>query len=738
MEEEYDQIHLQAEAMGLGLIDFSSENDALVLGESSSTTTSTQSHQHNQLLELGEFDLMGSTSMDTGKEVDAVESNDQFEKFPALVESSEPEIAILKGKCNLRKSLAWDRAFFTNAGVLDAEELSTIINGAEKCEKQTLHQIVEDIRESTDSVSTLGGDSLTLENLEVGLFEDIRASIQRSTPMEMGHATKNQVKPKTALRRPNMIPKPLPKQTAQPHVPMKAIKQDSQIIKPAAKTGNSTTTTTKVTGIISTGKSISTATEKRDSITTTAKATRLISSGRSISTATEKRNSVSATQGGKKGEKDMSRIGASAGADSFKAHDSSGNRRVLPKPSKSSKSSSVDLSMTKHNISRFPSDRSGSLPTHATKLPIKAASRKLDKRHVKLPSDSTLKTASRTAPNNQTATGNSALAKHVMSSKDSCSISPCSSISELSASSSSTSTTNQRSNKSRISCDTKSCSSLDNDNPQELGHHSDQILEAHEYVEIALHGQETKKCSTSSGRLLQPPSMKPTGLKMPSPSIGFFDGMKMSLFKAGEVVDNRETSFKPKTERPYCPASPDMIAESTDHGATDLRGSSSFSLDVYAGSSKGSHKKVTEAGRRTPKIHVSSDDYTNNSADSKKPSKDFAGGTIEYAQLDTENEPGLCLVALVNRDQREIGETEKQMVEINGNIGSASSKIYKMEGKSDEVEAATAFSPKTLNNCRSPLAEVNVGNSEDKFKESAPQQIKQTVLDCATPDIHVG
>lgn len=38
------------------------------------------------------------------------------EQFPQLHESKEPEKARRKGKVNLRKSLAWDSAFFTDAG----------------------------------------------------------------------------------------------------------------------------------------------------------------------------------------------------------------------------------------------------------------------------------------------------------------------------------------------------------------------------------------------------------------------------------------------------------------------------------------------------------------------------------------------------------------------------------------------------------------------------------------------
>ncbi|KAI3923260.1 hypothetical protein MKW92_009047 [Papaver armeniacum] len=91
------------------------------------------------------------------------------------------------GKCNLRKSLAWDSAFFTNDGVLDAEELSFISNGMRKAAPSMLPGIQEDVRRSAESSSTfnstLDGDSLTRESFEVDFFEDVRASIQRSSKL---------------------------------------------------------------------------------------------------------------------------------------------------------------------------------------------------------------------------------------------------------------------------------------------------------------------------------------------------------------------------------------------------------------------------------------------------------------------------------------------------------------------------------------------------------------------------
>lgn len=69
-------------------------------------------------------------------------------------------------------------------GVLEPEELSSIIEGVESVEKHKLPGIQEEIHRSAESISTLESlesESLTLEGLEAGLFEDVRASIQKSS-----------------------------------------------------------------------------------------------------------------------------------------------------------------------------------------------------------------------------------------------------------------------------------------------------------------------------------------------------------------------------------------------------------------------------------------------------------------------------------------------------------------------------------------------------------------------------
>lgn len=153
--------------------------------------------------------------MDASKAEDSADIVDQRDQVSQLSESLEPERTQKIGKCNLRKSLAWDSAFFTSAGmplyvvetfgsidfflflslskhmvksissiysgVLEPEELSSMIEGVDRDGKHSLPRIQEDdLRRSADSISTMESDSLTLESLEADLFEDVRASIQKS------------------------------------------------------------------------------------------------------------------------------------------------------------------------------------------------------------------------------------------------------------------------------------------------------------------------------------------------------------------------------------------------------------------------------------------------------------------------------------------------------------------------------------------------------------------------------
>ncbi|CAD5170128.1 unnamed protein product [Musa acuminata subsp. malaccensis] len=93
----------------------------------------------------------------------------------------EAELKQLKsGKLRLRKSLDWDRDFFTSEGVLNHEELATLNSTFKKTEAYSLPTILEDARRKAESNSTLDNDSWALENLEVDLFENVGACKQKA------------------------------------------------------------------------------------------------------------------------------------------------------------------------------------------------------------------------------------------------------------------------------------------------------------------------------------------------------------------------------------------------------------------------------------------------------------------------------------------------------------------------------------------------------------------------------
>lgn len=92
-----------------------------------------------------------------------------------------PEQRKAKKGVNLRKSLAWDSAFFTSEGVLDTEELAIVNSTFRKTQGSRLPGIMEEMRRSGESTtSTLESESWAMESLETELFDNVRASIQRS------------------------------------------------------------------------------------------------------------------------------------------------------------------------------------------------------------------------------------------------------------------------------------------------------------------------------------------------------------------------------------------------------------------------------------------------------------------------------------------------------------------------------------------------------------------------------
>ncbi|XP_020087329.1 muscle M-line assembly protein unc-89-like isoform X2 [Ananas comosus] len=103
----------------------------------------------------------------------------QIQRVPQL--SVSPERKKPKSsKFNLRKSLAWDSAFFTSEGVLNTEELAIVNSTFRKAETLALPEIPEETRISSESILDIDNWALENPNLEVELFENVRASIQKS------------------------------------------------------------------------------------------------------------------------------------------------------------------------------------------------------------------------------------------------------------------------------------------------------------------------------------------------------------------------------------------------------------------------------------------------------------------------------------------------------------------------------------------------------------------------------
>lgn len=211
-----------------------------------------------------------------------------------------------------------------------------------------------------------------------------------------------------------------------------------------------------------------------------------------------------------------------------------GSRKVLQKPTVSSKSSSVGSSTTStvHSTrSSTSSDNSISTSSgNAAKPTLMAARRNLGKSsNISTgPSGSIPKTPSRALPKNKLPA--STLSAYLKSTKLSSSVSPASSISEWSSVSSTTSSVViQRSNNSRSSLDTSSCRSVDGDNMcsdpryKVAGQKADRQGN-HGAIPAS---NASKKSPTTTGTVQAP--AKPSGLRLPSPKIGFFDGVSRCL-----------------------------------------------------------------------------------------------------------------------------------------------------------------------------------------------------------------
>ncbi|CAL0310447.1 unnamed protein product [Lupinus luteus] len=458
----------------LSIIDVSSADDSLILPLS----TLSENEEHSEI-----FYTPNSKIFE-----DATTKFEHWDREPNSKETtpSQRENPKKNTKCNLRKSLAWDTAFFTNAGVLDAEELSSIIEGVEKDEK---HEIEEDLYKSCDSISTLS-DSLTFD-------ESVEAA---SKKVGMPSRNKMKAQPTSKIPNPSAGMQGLGKMTKRnpivPQLPQKpvAMRRESSISRQSKVAGKSSSS----------------------------------SSSSSSSIVSAKRVSIGDIHD--KNEKDKAkRIIGDRVSSMSKASVIGGSRVNVPKPTPPAKSPSGPSVSTKTKSTTFtPSANNLSVG----KSPSDSIKRKVGTGTLKLPSSiSTVRTPSRIASSNKVETGNSSLSRLMPVTKLSSSISPTSSISDWSSElSSSTFMTNHICDSSRTSIDSCSSRKILSDTEADQGTDS-QVLQSNslEGQEITGFISQTARKNTPGGTVLPSARVKPSGLRLPSPKIGFFDGVKSSV-----------------------------------------------------------------------------------------------------------------------------------------------------------------------------------------------------------------
>ncbi|KAK4281447.1 hypothetical protein QN277_012940 [Acacia crassicarpa] len=563
----------------LSIIDFSSADDSLLdpLSENPDNQdlgNLAENQEHAELLD----------TPNSKKFEDASSKLEEWDQEPRPNETFEIG-KTKKNKCNLRKSLAWDSAFFTSAGVLDPEELSSIIEGVEKDEKHALPGIKEELYMSCESISTLESDSLTLESIEADLFEDIRASIQKSGKTSDVAYGSSKVTSGVAGFQTDDCKQPLPGIKEDVHRSCESIStlesdsltlesMDANLfddirasIQKSSKTfymanrnpvlsgvvGLQTDRVLKATGMTS-GNKLKASSSKNSSTTSmqlsgrmtknpvrppvlqklsarrgdpsTVKQPKLPAKSTPGLTVSTKRASLGGPHLGSERDKTKRVVGSVCSVP--KARTIGGSGGIVTRTTITSKSSSAPsvASKTKSTSTSFGRNSSGTI----SKSPLNSSKRKVDAGTIKPPaSGSAVRTPLKIASRNKTESGNCSLSG---STKLSSSISPASSISDWSSeSSASTCMSKNNSNGSKTSIDSSSRRKVVSDTntrqvSSSLNSPSDSSSEGQESQLIGSVSQSVR--STSAGTVIPSAPTKPSGLRMPSPKIGFFDGMKSS------------------------------------------------------------------------------------------------------------------------------------------------------------------------------------------------------------------
>ncbi|XP_021639487.2 probable GPI-anchored adhesin-like protein PGA55 isoform X2 [Hevea brasiliensis] len=154
--------------------------------------------------------IPGSSSCEDSRENSMNKENANLNKPEAPKLSLEPQQMKRKkkgGGYNLRKSLAWDRAFFTEEGVLDPLELSMLSGPSGKSSGETL-SVIHEGRESLCGGLDSTNDSSDLQSLEDNIFKELPSNtpnenrkIAAKFPPKLGSPAKEKKGPASAAKR---------------------------------------------------------------------------------------------------------------------------------------------------------------------------------------------------------------------------------------------------------------------------------------------------------------------------------------------------------------------------------------------------------------------------------------------------------------------------------------------------------------------------------------------------------
>ncbi|KAA0044034.1 nuclear pore complex protein NUP62 isoform X1 [Cucumis melo var. makuwa] len=574
----------------LSLIDFASEDDFLL------PSPSCDLHDVNSLDITNEDDehdkIRQSEAIDCSRIQERTDAFEQREDKAQLLPSSEPEGIRRNGKYNLRKSLAWDSAFFTSAGFLDPEELTSMIAPVGRNEKRVLPIISEDVQKSSDSISTLESEIMPLESIEGNLFEDVRASIQKSsrivgkansrTKVESGRQEAR--KPPSAGRLDLTSQNKMKDSSASSKLP-DALQGPGRTIKQNSSQPRGGQQLKAVGRLPSSSLS-----SKRPSL------------GHNP-TATAKDGTISGTRPADR-------------------RDSVSLRTTAHRPTRIS-TSAKSGQKTSSDVSTSSSDKVGKSSSKDVRKKTECKA---------LPSSGVQNTPSRVASKVTSPFGKSRL-----SSKFASGISPASSISEWSTESSSNSTLELRSNSPRVSLRSLSSKRISTDS--EASHDGRNHPVGPHTQTTGLLSQSVKKASSQSS-ILPPASTKPSGLRLPSPKIGYFDGSKTSSPKsnlavpggttkigAGNVSTNGgESKIKPSKLQP-ARLLPKSATRANIHPTMNLKSHKSSATKM---------SKTNALDQKVKELHREGSNTDLHGSDACAESKDISGATRE--ELTKENE----------------------------------------------------------------------------------------------------